>query len=324
MTRYEIYRAMALAFALSLILAPLFIRRLKKLNYGQRIREDGPRRHLKKAGTPTMGGLIFLASLLAMSIFFRPLSAPYTAMFLLVLGHGTIGFLDDFLKVYRRRSLGLKARSKLLGQLVLISFFSLFLLWTGHSTVVEIPFVKGDFDLGLLYYFLVFIIIMGTSHGVNLTDGIDGLAAGTAILSLVAYLFIALWRGMPELAFFCAVLTGSTFGFLIFNLHPARIFMGDVGSLSLGAGLAALAILTKTEFYLIVIGGVFVLETLSVIIQVLIFQTTGKRLFRMSPLHHHFELGGWSEWQVVMGFWAVAFIFALLALVDLGTFNIWI
>ncbi len=324
MTRYEIYRAMALAFGLSLLLAPAFIRRLKKLDYGQRIREDGPKRHLKKAGTPTMGGLVFLAALVAMSLLFRPFSAPFAAVFLLVLGHGAIGFLDDFLKIYRRRSLGLKARSKLSAQLVLISLFALFLLWTGHSTVVEIPFVDLDFDLGLIYYPLVFAIILGTSHGVNLTDGIDGLAAGTAILALVAYLFISLWRGLPELAFFCAVLTGSTFGFLIFNLHPARIFMGDAGSLSLGAGLAALAILTKTEIYLIVVGGVFVVETLSVILQVALFQTTGKRIFRMSPLHHHFELGGWSEWQVVMGFWAAAFLFALLALVDLGTFSIWI
>lgn len=323
MTRFQIYRAMALAFGFSVLMAPLFIHWLKKLNYGQRIREDGPARHLKKAGTPTMGGIIFLSALILMTLIFHPLSAPYLAVFLLVLGHGGIGFFDDFLKVYRRRSLGLKARGKLMAQLVLIALFALFLFWTGHSTAIEIPFLKLTWELGSLYYLLVFVIIMGASHGLNLTDGIDGLAAGTAILSLVAYLFIALWRGLPELAFFSAVLTGSTFGFLIFNLHPARIFMGDVGSLSLGAALAALAILTKTEFYLIVIGGVFVLETLSVIIQVILFQTTGKRLFRMSPLHHHFELGGWSEWQVVMGFWGVAFIFALIALVDLGTFSIW-
>ncbi|HHX77965.1 MAG TPA: phospho-N-acetylmuramoyl-pentapeptide-transferase, partial [Firmicutes bacterium] len=174
---------------------------------------------------------------------------------------------------------------------------------------------------GPLYYLLIFVIIVGFSNAVNLTDGIDGLAAGTTILALVAYLFISLWRGIPELAFFSAILIGGTFGFLVFNLHPARIFMGDVGSLSLGAALAALAILTKTELYLVVIGGVYVLEALSVTIQVLIFQLTGKRVFRMSPIHHHFELGGWSEWQVVMGFWAVAFVFALVALVNLGAFQ---
>ena len=324
MSRLDIYRVMALAFVLSIFMAPLFIRWLKRLNYGQRIREDGPAMHLRKAGTPTMGGVIFLACLLALSFFNRPFTVPLAALFLLVFGHGSIGFLDDFLKVYLRRSLGLKARGKLAGQLILTALFSLFLLWMGHGTYIEVPFVKVAFDLGPFYYLLVFGIILGTSHGVNLTDGIDGLAAGTAILSLVAYLFISLWRGLPELAFFCAVLIGSTFGFLIFNLHPARIFMGDVGSLSLGATLGALAILTKTEFYLVIIGGVFVLETLSVIIQVLLFQTTGKRLFRMSPLHHHFELGGWSEWQVVMGFWGAAFLLALIALMDLGTFTIWI
>jgi phospho-N-acetylmuramoyl-pentapeptide-transferase len=302
MSRFEIYRIMALAFILSIAMAPLFIRWLKKLNYGQRIREDGPARHLKKAGTPTMGGIIFLTALMLLTLFYRPLTAPLFAVLLLALGHGGIGFLDDFVKIFRRRSLGLKARGKLSAQILLVAGFSLILLWTGHSTLIEIPFTVLNFDLGLWYYGLVFIIIMGTSHGVNLTDGIDGLAAGTAILSLVAYLFIALWRGLPELAFFSAVLIGSTFGFLVFNLHPARIFMGDVGSLSLGASLAALAILTKTEIYLIIIGGVFVLETLSVIIQVILFQTTGQRLFRMAPLHHHFELGGWSEWQVVMGF----------------------
>jgi phospho-N-acetylmuramoyl-pentapeptide-transferase len=324
MSRYEIYRAMVLAFAVSLLLAPLLIGRLKKLNYGQRIREDGPKRHLQKAGTPTMGGLIFLAVLLAMSLAYRPLTAPFAVLFFLVMGHGAIGFFDDFLKVYRRRSLGLKARGKLLAQVALVALFLGFLFWTGQSTVIEIPFFPLAYDLGSWYYLLVFAVIMGTSHGVNLTDGIDGLAAGTAILALVAYLFIALWRGLPELAFFCAVLTGSTFGFLIFNLHPARVFMGDVGSLSLGAALGALAILTKTEFYLVIIGGVFVVETISVILQVIWFQTTGRRIFRMAPLHHHFELGGWSEWQVVMGFWGLAFIFALVALMDLGTFNIWI
>ncbi len=324
MSRLEIYRIMAFAFILSIAMAPLFIRWLKKLNYGQRIREDGPARHLKKAGTPTMGGIIFLTALLLLSLFYRPLTAPLFAVLLLALGHGGIGFLDDFVKIFRRRSLGLKARGKLSAQILLVVGFSLILFWTGHSTLIEIPFTDLSFDLGLWYYGLVFIIVMGTSHGVNLTDGIDGLAAGTAILSLVAYLFIALWRGLPELAFFSAVLIGSTFGFLVFNLHPARIFMGDVGSLSLGASLAALAILTKTEIYLIIIGGVFVLETLSVIIQVILFQTTGQRLFRMAPLHHHFELGGWSEWQVVMGFWGVAFIFALIALIELGTFTIWL
>ncbi len=323
MENMVIYRTIFLAFILSIFLAPIFIFWFRKFNVGQRIRSDGPSRHLKKAGTPTMGGIIFLSVLVFMSFLQRPLTISLLAVLLLTLGHGLIGFFDDFIKVYRRRSLGFKARSKLLGQVFLISLFSAVLIWMGHSTTVEVPLTSLSWELGYCYYLLVFIIILGTSHGVNLTDGIDGLAAGTAILSLLAYLFISLWQGIPELAFFSAVLIGSTFGFLVFNLHPARIFMGDVGSLSLGAALAALAILTKTELYLILIGGIFVLETLSVIIQVIFFQLTGRRIFRMSPLHHHFELGGWSEWQVVMGFWAVAFIFVFLAMTDIGVLGEW-
>ena len=311
---------MFFAFLLSLVLAPVFIAWLKRLRIGQSIRSDGPARHLKKAGTPTMGGVIILVTLLFFSFLSRPVSFSLAGVLLLTFGHGAIGLLDDYTKV-ARRSLGLKARSKLFFQVLLSGVFILFLIFGKHSTLVEVPFLKITFDLGNYYYILVLLIILSASHGVNLTDGIDGLAAGTVVLSLVAYLFISLWKGIPELAFFCAVLIGGTFGFLIFNLHPARVFMGDAGSLSLGAALAALAVYTKTEFYLVLIGGVFVLETLSVIIQVILFQTTGKRLFRMTPLHHHFELGGWSEWQVVMGFWSAAFLFALLALIELGTFN---
>ncbi len=323
MENMAIYRTIFLAFIISIFLAPIFIFWFRKFNVGQRIRSDGPIRHLKKAGTPTMGGIIFLSVLVIMSFFQRPLTILLLALLLLTLGHGLIGFLDDFIKVYRRRSLGFKARSKLSCQLLLISIFSVVLILRGHCTIVEVPLTSLSWELGYYYYMLVFAIILGASHGVNLTDGIDGLAAGTAILSLLAYLFISLGQGMPELAFFSAVLIGSTFGFLVFNLHPARIFMGDVGSLSLGAALAGLAILTKTELYLVFIGGIFVLETLSVIIQVISFRLTGRRVFRMSPLHHHFELGGWSEWQVVMGFWAVAFVFVFLAMTDMGVFGEW-
>ncbi len=315
------YKYMFYSFLFSLLLAPIMIYYFKRMNMGQRIRSVGPAKHLEKAGTPTMGGVIFLSVLAAFSVLLRPTTSPLLLTLFLTFGHGAIGFADDFLKFYRRRSLGLKARSKLLGQFVLFLVFAAVLLLQGYSTEVTVPFLSLTIDFGLLYYLLILIIIIGFSNAVNLTDGIDGLAAGTTILALVAYLFISLWRGIPELAFFSAVLIGGTFGFLVFNLHPAKIFMGDVGSLSLGAALAALAILTKTELYLVVIGGVYVLEALSVTIQVLIFQLTGKRVFRMSPIHHHFELGGWSEWQVVMGFWAVAFVFALIALINLGAFQ---
>jgi len=229
-----------------------------------------------------------------------------------------VGFADDFLKIARHRSLGLKARSKLFWQTLLIVIF--FLLWRGigHSTELLIPFTDLSVDLGFLYLPFLLFFVIGFTNAVNLTDGIDGLAAGTAILALLSYLLIASMQGAAELAHFSAALIGAVFAFLIYNLHPARVFMGDVGSFSLGAALAALAVLTKTELFLVIIGGVFVLETISVIIQVLIFQTTGKRVFRMSPLHHHFELGGRSEWQVVTGFWALGFVFAVAGLLQLG------
>ncbi|HPZ65617.1 MAG TPA: phospho-N-acetylmuramoyl-pentapeptide-transferase, partial [Bacillota bacterium] len=196
--------------------------------------------------------------------------------------------------------------------------FAALLFQAGHSTAVAIPFTEIRLELGKFYSLLVVVMILSTTNAVNLTDGIDGLAAGTAIISFLTFLYISAMQGQYELAFFCAVMVGACFGFLVYNLHPARVFMGDAGSLALGGALAAVAILTKTELYLLIIGGVFVIETLAVILQVASFQLTGKRLFLMTPLHHHFELKGWSEWRVVTSFWALAFILALVALLDLG------
>jgi phospho-N-acetylmuramoyl-pentapeptide-transferase len=306
------------AFILSLILAPIFIAAIKRYRFGQQIREEGPRRHLKKAGTPTMGGIIFLLPIIPVLLIFSPKTTELFLVLLLCMGNGIIGFLDDFLKVVRKRSLGLKARSKLLGQALLVVVF--FLIWRnlGYSTEVNVPFLGTQIQLGILYLpFLIFFVI-GFTNAVNLTDGIDGLAGGTAILAFLSYLFIANSQGASDLSYFSAAMLGATFAFLIYNLHPAKVFMGDVGALSLGAALAALAVLTKTELYLVIIGGVFVLETFSVIIQVVIFQLTGRRVFRMSPLHHHFELEGRGEWQVVTGFWAVGFILAVIGLLHLG------
>lgn len=308
------------AFAVSMVLAPVFIAAFRHLRLGQTIREEGPTRHLKKAGTPTMGGIVFLAAALPVSLILAPLSTELLLVILLTAGNGVIGFVDDYLKVVRRRSLGLKARSKLLGQAALVIAF--FLVWRGldYSTAVTVPFTGMEWDLGVLYLpFLIFFVI-GFTNAVNLTDGIDGLAAGSAILAFLAYLLIATTQGIFDLAHFNAAMLGASFAFLVYNLHPAKMFMGDVGSLALGGALAAMAVLTKTELFLVVIGGVFVLETLSVIIQVIIFKLTGKRVFRMSPLHHHFELGGRGEWQVVTGFWAVGFVLALVGLMQLGAF----
>lgn len=306
-----------LAFAISLVLAPVFIAAFRRFRLGQQIREEGPRRHLKKAGTPTMGGLIFLAPVIPLLLIFSPKTVELFLVVLLCLGNGLIGFLDDYLKVARRQSLGLKARSKLLGQVLIVLLF--FLIWRklGYDTALAVPFTGLEIDLGALYLPFLIFFVLGFTNAVNLTDGIDGLAGGTAILAFLSYLLIANAQGYQELSVFCAVMLGSVFAFLIYNLHPARIFMGDVGSLSLGGALAALAVLTKTELYLVIIGGVFVLETLSVIIQVVIFQLTGRRVFRMSPLHHHFELEGRGEWQVVTGFWAFGFILAVIGLFQL-------
>lgn len=307
------------AFAAGIVMAPLFIRFLRQLDLGQQIREDGPRKHLEKAGTPTMGGVIFLAAFLPAVLIFAPQTIPLYLAVLMTLGNGMVGFVDDYLKVVRKRSLGLKARSKLLGQFLLVAVFYFAWQRLGGSTALEIPFVGITVELGQGGYFLFLVLFfIGTTNAVNLTDGIDGLAAGTAILAFLAYTILAGAQESTSVAQFGAAMIGAVFAFLIYNLHPARVFMGDVGSLALGGALATMAVLTKTELYLVIIGGVFVLETLSVIIQVIFFKLTGKRVFRMSPLHHHYELGGHGEWRVVTGFWAVGFLFAVVGLLELG------
>ena len=313
----RVWLTLAIAFVISLAAGPLFIRLLRRQRVGQQIREDGPSHHLKKAGTPTAGGVVFLAAASAALLITGHLSPLLGLAALLTLGNAFIGWLDDYAKISRGRSLGLKARNKIAGQAVLTVIFTALLYLSGYyDPVVAIPFSEITFDLGWFYPFFLFIMIMAATNAVNLSDGIDGLAGGTAIITLLAFLYIALESGRPELASFCAALVGGAFGFLIYNLHPARIFMGDVGSLGLGGALAAAAILTKTELSLVIIGGIYVLEALSVILQVLSFQLTGRRLLLMAPLHHHFELKGWNEWQVVTAFWGLTFIFALVGLLE--------
>lgn len=292
-------------FIIGILLTPIFITMFRRLHFGQQIREDGPRKHLKKAGTPTMGGVVFLLAALPAMFVFAPKSPMLFLALLLTLGNGLIGFIDDYLKVVRKQSLGLKARSKILGQVAIIVIFYLVLRGLGYSSELAIPFTTQVIDLGVWYPLFLLIFVIGTTNAVNLTDGIDGLASGTAILAVLSYTILATLQGSMDLAQFGAAMIGAVFAFLAYNFHPARVFMGDVGSLALGGALAAMAILTKTELSLVIIGGVFVLETLSVIIQVIVFQITKKRVFRMSPLHHHYELGGHSEWRVVTGFWTL-------------------
>ncbi len=312
----EVYNLAFTAFILSVIISPFYIRFSRLKQFGQQVRLDGPQRHFRKAGTPTMGGVVILFSFL-LPLLFGVEKTPFLILAVAVtFSSAFLGFFDDFRKVVRRTSLGLKAREKLFGQFVFSLVFYIVLLFYGHSTVVDIPFSTMRIDFGLTYPLLIFIMIIATSNAVNLTDGIDGLAGGTSIIAFLAFLFLASLQGLQDMVYFCGTMIGAIFGFLVFNLHPAKVFMGDVGSLSLGAALAAAAILTKAEFYLIIVGGVFILETLSVILQVISFKLTGKRVLLMAPLHHHFEMKGWSEWQVVTGFWALGFIFAVVGLLD--------
>lgn len=266
-----------------------------------------------------MGGIVFLVAA-TVSLFIvqpRP-SIPVYICLLVTFSNAAIGLLDDYGKVARGTSLGLKARNKLTGQILIAFLLIIFLYRIGHPTSLEIPFTRLSFEAGWFYPVIVLVMVLGTTNAVNLTDGIDGLAAGSSIIALMAFLIIASMKGLTEISLFCGALIGATFGFLIFNLHPARMFMGDVGSLALGGGLATVAVLTKSELYLIVIGAVFVIETLSVAMQVLWFRFKGRRIFLMSPLHHHYELKGYTEWQVVMGFWSLSFIFALIGLMGMG------
>lgn len=313
---YPIILTLGVAFLLAVILGPLFIPLLRRLKFGQQIRTDGPQGHLKKAGTPTMGGTIILLALTLAFLRFAPRDSLETYVLLVAcLGYGLIGFLDDYIKIVFKRSLGLTARQKLFGQLLFAGIVCFLLYRMDHSTDVAIPFLDVSIHLGWwLYVPFVIIFMLGFSNAVNFTDGLDGLLSGTSAIAFGAIAVIAMIHTMPEVAFFSAAMIGAVLGFLVFNAHPAKVFMGDTGSLGIGGALAAVAILTKTEVLLVIIGGVFVIEILSVVIQVISFKTRGKRVFKMSPIHHHYELSGWSEWRVVITFWLAGLILAGLGL----------
>lgn len=291
--------AVILATGLVTAAAPRLIPELHKLKFGQSIREEGPKSHQAKSGTPTMGGIMIILSIAITVLVICPLTLELGLALLIMLGHFALGFLDDYIKVVKKQNLGLKAKQKLLGQIIIAVLTAYF---AGLPTDLWVPFV-GNIDLGYSFYALLLFVLVGTSNAVNLTDGLDGLASGTVIAAALAYMLICLWLGKLELAVFCAAMAGACLGFLKYNYHPAKIFMGDTGSLALGGALAAVGILTHTEVLLAVIGIVFVCEAMSVIIQVISFKTRGKRVFLMSPIHHHFELKGWSETKVVRTFW---------------------
>ena len=311
---------LALAFIVTVILAPISIPLLRRLKFGQSIREEGPKSHMKKAGTPTMGGIIFLLAIILTTVgvgSFLDLFTTQTVVLLLVLaGFGLIGLLDDGLKVVFKRNLGLTSLQKLIGQIV-IAVLAYFLLHVGSfDTTLAIPFTEWTVDLGNFYVAFLIFWLVGFSNAVNLTDGLDGLVAGTASIAFAAFGVIALFQDQADIALFAFAVTGALLGFLLFNANPAKVFMGDTGSLALGGALAMVSVLVKEEFLLLLIGLVFVIETLSVILQVGSFKLRKKRIFKMSPIHHHFELSGWSEWKVVLVFWSTALAVALIAVLS--------
>ncbi|WP_068774427.1 phospho-N-acetylmuramoyl-pentapeptide-transferase [Paenibacillus sp. FJAT-26967] len=305
---------MGVAFLLALISGPLFIPLLRRLKFGQQIRTEGPQSHQKKQGTPTMGGIIILIALTIAALRFSDSNTELWILLIASLGYGLVGFLDDYIKIAFKRSLGLNAKQKLIGQLVVSAVICVLLVTSGHSTELFVPGFDVSFDTGWLYFPLMTILMLGASNAVNFTDGLDGLLAGTSAIAFGAFTIIAMNNTQPEAAIFSAAMVGAVLGFLVFNAHPAKVFMGDAGSLGIGGGLVAVAILTKAELLLAIIGGVFLIEILSVVIQVISFKTTGKRIFRMSPIHHHFELVGWSEWRVVTTFWATGLVLAAVGL----------
>jgi phospho-N-acetylmuramoyl-pentapeptide-transferase len=318
---YSMLSGFGVAFLAVVAIAPVLIPTLYKMKFGQYIRDDGPQRHFQKAGTPTMGGVMFLAAILVGTLVFGERSRSELLVLGTTIALGIIGFTDDYIKVVLKRPLGLKAREKLGGQFavaIITVVIAVFVLDRGTDLIV--PFTGIKIDLGPVVY-MIFgtLIIVGFSNAVNLTDGLDGLAAGSMTLSALAYVVITIMMDKPvsDISVFAASLMGGCLGFLRYNIHPARVFMGDTGSLALGGALAALAVVTKTELFLTFIGIIYIAETMSVIIQVISFKLTGKRVFRMSPLHHHFELVGWSEQKVVRVFWLVSFIGAMVGILGI-------
>jgi len=328
------------ALLISFVVGPYVIRKLKEKQIGEEIRTDGPQTHLKKAGTPTMGGLIILAAVLLPTLLWAQVANLYVILILFAtVWMGAVGFLDDYLKVVKKKPKGLVARYKLVGQITLGAIIgAVIYLWPelrGINTLTSVPFFKNyEIDFGIFYIPMVIFVVTATSNAVNLSDGLDGLAAGLVGISVTAwaaiayvtgrvdfsdYLNILYLPGAGELTVFCAALVGAALGFLWFNAYPAQVFMGDTGALALGSGLGTLAVLLKKELWLPIIGGVFVAENLSVIVQVAYYKRTRKRIFKMAPLHHHFELLGWEEPKVVIRFWIAAI---LLALLSLSTFKI--
>ncbi|MDR3629871.1 MAG: phospho-N-acetylmuramoyl-pentapeptide-transferase [Desulfocapsaceae bacterium] len=337
--RYITFRSIGgavTAFLVMLILGPVFIRAMQRFQIGQVVRDDGPQSHLKKQGVPTMGGLLIIFAISLSTLLWARLGGPliWLALFILLF-YGLIGSYDDYRKIRKKNSKGLSARGKLVCQIFGATVVGLYLyVHPGFNGHLNIPFFKNmNLDLGWFYIIFAVVVIIGASNAVNLTDGLDGLAAGPTVITAAVYLIfsylagnvvmseylqIVYVAGSGELAVFCGTIVGGCLGFLWFNAYPAQVFMGDVGSLALGGSLGAVAIIIKQEILLTIVGGIFVMEAISVIIQVGYFKMTkGKRIFLMAPFHHHFEKQGWHETKVVVRFWIVSIILGLFALATL-------
>ncbi len=333
--RYITFRiglATVTAFLLSVFIGPWLIRKLQEMKVGQVIREDGPERHFEKAGTPTMGGILIVLSILAPTLLWARLDNHYVWTAVIITAtFGLVGFMDDWLKLKRKNSKGLPARMRLLLEFVFGTAALVFMfLLSDYDLSLSVPFFKKVTPyLGWLYLMFALIVVVGSSNAVNLTDGLDGLAIGPvaivaatfALLAYIAgrtdfteYLRLPYVPGAGELAIYCGAIFGASLGFLWFNSYPAQVFMGDVGALSLGGGIGLAAVITKQEFVLIIIGGIFVIEALSVILQVGYYKWKKKRIFLMAPLHHHFEKKGWAEQKIVVRFWIVQIILSLVAI----------
>jgi phospho-N-acetylmuramoyl-pentapeptide-transferase len=342
--RYITFRtafAALTALLISFILGPWLIERMRRIKAGQYIREEGPKSHQVKAGTPTMGGLLINVAIIIPTILWADLTNPYIWIILFVTAsYAAIGFVDDYRKLVKKQNLGLTTKEKFgaqfaVGALAALAIAYLPMMKNNYNTVITFPFLKPEvfkLDIGIVYIAFVMIILVGASNAVNLTDGLDGLAIGSVLITAVTYMVLTYAAGhariadylriawVPqtgELAVFCGAMVGASLGFLWFNAHPAEIFMGDVGSLALGGAIGCLAVMIKQEILLVLVGGLFVVEALSVILQVASFKITGRRIFKMSPIHHHFELSGWRETKVVVRFWIIAVIFAMVALATL-------
>ncbi len=320
----QIIVTLFLSFFVAALIGPVMIPFLKRIKAGQSIREEGPESHLAKAGTPTIGGVIIILATIIAALIIGGSSKEMWILIFSLTAFGAIGFIDDFIKVVLKRNLGLRAYQKIIMQFLAALLVVLFHLQTSGSTYVLVPFIKESIqigryiipeylDLGAFYIPFMIFVIIGTVNSVNLTDGLDGLASGVSAVVAIFFALFATSLGFTSAGIFSGAIAGACLGFLLFNANPAKVFMGDTGSLALGGGIVAVAILTESVLLIPIVGGIFFLESLSVIIQVISFKLTGKRVFKMSPIHHHFEMIGWKETKVVAVFWTITTILAVFA-----------